>query len=514
MAGRQNAARKGLVYRFLDLVETVGNMLPHPATLFALFAFGVIIGSGILASLDYVATHPTTGESIVAVSLLNGDGLRRIMTTMVRNFTGFVPLGAVLVAMLGVGVAEGSGLLSAALRALVLSAPKRLITMVVVFSGVLSNAASEAGYVILIPLAAIVFMAVGRHPLVGLAAAFAGVSGGYSANLVLGTVDPLLSGITEEVAQIIDPSYAVNPACNYYFMVASTFLVTVLGTWVTEKIVEPRFAGEEAEGEQPTVEALRPEERRGLKVAGGVTLAMIALLLLAVVPEGAVLRNPETGGVLHSPFLNGIVPIILLGFLIPGLAYGLATRSIRNDTDVVNQMGKQMSSLGVYIVLVFFAAQFVAYFAWTNIGLITAIQGATLLKSIGLTGIPLIISFVVVAALMNLFMGSASAKWAVMAPIFVPMFMLLGYTPELTQTAYRIGDSTTNVITPMMSYFALIVAFGQKYKKDCGIGTIVALMLPYTIAFLIGWAIFLLAWMLLDIPVGPGAGLYLPAGTP
>jgi aminobenzoyl-glutamate transport protein len=239
------------------------------------------------------------------------------------------------------------------------------------------------------------------------------------------------------------------------------------------------------------------------------TLLFLVLLLLAVVPESGVLRDPKTGDILHSPFLSGIVALIFFMFLLPGLAYGIATRSLGNDTDVVNAMGKAMSNLGVYIVLVFCAAQFVAYFSWTNLGIITAIRGAELLKSIGLTGIPLIVSFVFVAALLNLFMGSASAKWAIMAPIFVPMFMLLGYTPELTQAAYRVGDSTTNVITPMMSYFALIVAFAQKYKKDSGIGTIIAMMLPYTVIFLIGWSLFLVGWLLLELPVGPGAGLYL-----
>lgn len=501
--------RKNLFSRALDLVERVGNALPHPATLFALFAASVVIGSGIVAALDFTAVHPSTGKEIVPVSLLNGDGLRRIITSMVSNFTGFVPLGTVLVAMLGVGVAEGSGLLTAALRALVLSAPRRLITVVVVFAGILSNAASEAGYVILIPLGAVIFLAFGRHPLAGLAAAFAGVSGGYSANLVLGTVDPLLAGITEEMAKIIDPTYKVNPAANYYFMFASTFLITVLGTFVTEKIVEPRL-GKYTGGERGiAMDKLKPEEKRGLKIAGAVVLACAALLGIATIPEGAVLRNPETGDILHSPFLNGIVTIIFLVFLLPGVAYGLATGSLRNDTAVINFMGKSMSGLGVYIVLVFFAAQFVAYFQWTHLGLITAIKGAELLKSIGLTGIPLILSFILVASIMNLFMGSSSAKWAVMAPIFVPMFMLLGFTPELTQAAYRIGDSATNVITPMMSYFALIIAFAQKYAKDAGIGTIIATMLPYSIVFLIGWSLFLVAWLSLDMPVGPGAGLYL-----
>lgn len=503
------APTKNVLYRMLDFIEVVGNALPHPATLFALFAAAVVVGSAIVGSLDLTATHPSTGKEIVPVSLLNGDGVRRMVTSVVTNFTGFVPLGTVLVAMLGVGVAEGSGLLTAALRTLVLAAPRRLITLVVVFAGVLSNAASEAGYVILIPLGAVIFHAFGRHPLAGLAAAFAGVSGGYSANLVLGTVDPLLAGITQEMARIIDPTYTVNPAANYYFMAASTFVITILGTLVTEKIVEPRLGQYTGEEESLAMEGLKPEERRGLKIAAFTVLLFAGLLAIATIPEGAVLRNPETGDLLHSPFLNGIVTIIFLVFLLPGVAYGIATRSIRNDTDVIKAMGKSMSGLGVYIVLVFFAAQFVAYFSWTNLGIITAIKGAELLKAIGLTGIPLILCFIVVASLMNLFMGSSSAKWAVMAPIFVPMFMLLGFTPELTQAAYRIGDSATNVITPMMSYFALIIAFAQKYTKDAGIGTIIATMLPYSIIFLIGWSLFLIAWISLDIPVGPGAGLYL-----
>lgn len=501
--------KKTLLNRFLDVVEWGGNKLPHPATLFALFAVSVVVASAVFSALDYVALHPSTGKEIHPVNLLTGDGVRRMVTSMVTNFTGFIPLGTVLVALLGVGVAEGSGLLTTALRALVLSAPRRIITLVVVFSGIMSNAASEAGYVILIPLAGVVFHAFGRHPLAGMAAAFAGVSGGYSANLVLGTVDPLLSGITEEVAKIIDPHYTVNPAANYYFMIASTFLLTTLGTFVTEKIVEPRLGPYKGDAPEGTMDPLRPEEKRGLKIAGLAMLGFALLVAVGVLPEGAVLRDPVSGGVLNSPFLSGIVTIIFLFFLVPGIAYGLATRSIKNDSDAVNAMAKAMSGLGGYIVLVFFAAQFVAYFGWTNLGLISAIKGAEFLQTIGLTGIPLILSFILVAAFMNLFMGSASAKWAVMAPIFVPMFMLLGYSPELTQAAYRVGDSVSNIITPMMAYFALIVAFVQKYVKDAGIGTIIAVMLPYTIVFLLAWSIFLVVWMELGIPVGPGAKLYL-----
>jgi len=429
---------------------------------------------------------------------------------MVTNFTGFAPLGTVLVAMLGIGAMEGSGLIGSALRLMVLSAPKRLLTFVIVFAGVLSNTASEIGYVLLVPLAGIIFLGAGRHPIAGLAAAFAGVSGGYSANLLLGTVDPLLSGLSEEAARIIDPEYHVNPACNYYFMVASTFIIATLGTWVTEKIVVPRLGTYEGDEKREEIRSISPAERKGLWYALAAGLLFTILLLWGTVPAEGFLRNPETGGLLRSPFLSGIVAFIFIGGSMVGIAYGIGAGTIRNDADVMKGMGKSISALGTYMVLVFFAAQFVAYFNWSNIGLIVAVKGAEGLKASGLGGVPLMLSFVVLSAFINLFMGSASAKWAVMAPVFIPMFMLLGYTPELTQTAYRIGDSTSNIIAPMMSYFALIVAFFERYDERSGIGTVVATMLPYTVFFMLGWAVLLMAWMLLGLPVGPGAALRLP----
>ncbi len=502
-------ARRTAIDRFLDIVETVGNKLPHPATLFLMLALGVVLLSGLLSALDLTAVHPGTGKTIEVVNLLSGDGLRRIVTSLVVNFTSFAPLGTVLVALLGIGIAEGSGLLGTAIRALVLAAPKRLITAVVVFAGVLSNAAGEAGYVILIPLGATIFAAFGRHPLAGLAAGFAGVSGGYSANVLLGTVDPLLAGISTEAAHILDPGYVVNPAANYYFMAASTLLITILGTLVTERIVEPRLGRYDGAGGM--LEPLSPEERRGLRVAGVALVAVVGLLLWTLLPEDGLLRDPKTGSILHSPFLSGIVAILFFVSLVPGIAYGWATKSIRNDSDVVNAMSKAMSTMGSYIVLVFFAAQFVAFFNWTHIGMIVAIDGAQGLKAIGLTGIPLIVAFIIISALINLSMGSASAKWAIMAPVFVPMFMLLGYSPELTQVMYRVGDSVTNVITPMMTYFALIITFMQQYRPNAGIGTLISLMMPYSLAFLIGWTIFLLLWLAFGIPVGPGAPLSYPA---
>jgi aminobenzoyl-glutamate transport protein len=500
---------------FLTTVERVGNALPHPATLFALFAVGVVFVSGIASMFDLVVKHPGTGAEIRAVSLMTLSGLHRILTGLVTNYTNFAPLGTVLVAMLGVGVMEGSGLIGASLRQLVLAAPPRLLTFAIVFAGVLSNMASEIGYVLLVPLAGIIFLGAGRNPMAGMAAGFAGVSGGYSANLLLGTVDPLLAGLSEEAARIVDPGYHVNPACNYYFMSVSTFLISFLGTWVTEKIIVPRLGAYTGDEKREEATALTADERRGLRFAlvGAIVFTVFlvwsALPLETFIPGSGFLRDPKTGDLLRSPFMSGIVAFIFFGGALVGVAYGVGARTIKNDKDVMKGMGKVMSTLGSYMVLVFFAAQFVAFFNWTNLGLIVAVEGAEALKASGLGAIPLVVSFVFLSAFINLFMGSASAKWAVMAPVFVPMFMLLGYTPELTQAAYRIGDSATNIISPMMSYMALIIAFFERYDKKAGLGTVVATMLPYTTIFLIGWVLLLVVWMLLGLPVGPGAGLYL-----
>jgi aminobenzoyl-glutamate transport protein len=512
--------------RFLNFVEWLGNLLPHPVTLFALFALGVVVFSGLAGWLEWSVADPrpegARGRSptgmIEAVSLMNADGLRRIVENLVSNFVGFVPLGTVLTAMLGVGVAEKSGLISAGIRAMVLKAPARLLTVAIVFTGVISNTASEAGYVILVPLAGVIFLAVGRHPIAGMAAAFAGVSGGYSANLLIGTVDPLLAGITQEAAQLIDPDYLVHPAVNWYFMFVSTFLITGVGTWVTHRIVEPKLGpydpthAEKGVADNRTMEPLTPLERRGLFWAGVAVLGVCALLALAVVPEWGVLRNPETGDVLNSPFLRGMVALIFVFFLIPGVVYGRVTGSMKNDRDVIDGMAGAMSTLGLYIVLVFFAAQFVAFFGWTNLGGITAVVGADLLRTMGLDGplAPLVfIPFILMCCFVNLMLGSASAQWAVTAPIFVPMLMLIGFSPEVIQAAYRIGDSTTNIITPMMSYFGLILAFAARYDRNLGIGTIVATMLPYTIAFIVGWIALFYLWVFgLGLPVGPEAPTY------
>ena len=513
----ENTRKRGAADRFLDIVERVGNALPDPTTLFALSALAVIVLSGIAAQFDLAVAHPTTGEVIHPVSLLSVDGLHRILTGLVTNFTSFAPLGTVLVALIGIGVAEVSGLIGAVMRLLVLKSPRALLTPVVVFCGVLSNAASEVGYVLLVPLAALIFKAAGRHPVLGLAAAFAGVSGGYSANFVLGTIDPLLAGLSQEAARIIDPTYTVSPAANYYFMFVSTFLITALGWWVTEKLVAPRMeaeGGAELDGDggedaEEAVKPLAPEEKRGLAYASVAFAVMTGLVLWGLLPADGFLRDPETGGVLHSPFLKGIVAMIFFYGVGLGVAYGIGAGTVRSDRDVIKGMSQQMSTLGGYMVLVFFAAQFVAFFNWTNLGLIFAVEGAQVLKSAGLHQVPLLLTFILLSAIINLVMGSASAKWALMAPVFIPMFMLLGYPPELIQIAYRVGDSVTNVISPMMSYFALIIAFVQRYVSKAGIGTLVSLMLPYSITFLIGWSIMFVIWLMLGWPVGPGAPVTL-----
>jgi aminobenzoyl-glutamate transport protein len=541
---------------FLKFVEWLGNLLPHPVTLFAIFALGVILISGIAEFFNVWVEDPrpegARGRSpdgrIYAISLMNADGLRMIVENLVTNFTGFAPLGTVLVALLGVGVAERSGLIRAGIRGVVLAAaavrpvrpeirpemplfrrmgrrvvgwygrllePKLLVTTAVVFSGIISNTASELGYVVLVPLGAVIFMSMGRHPLAGLAAAFAGVSGGYSANLFIGTIDPLLAGLTQEAAQLIAGDYLVHAAVNYYFMAVSVPLITIMGVVATLKFVEP-LLGEydpaiamEDLTDEGELDPLTRAERRGLFWAFVSLVFFLGLLLLTIIPEWGVLRNPETGEQLNSPFFRGIVTFIFVGFIIPGVVFGRVTGSMKGDRDIVEGMAQAMSTLGLYIVIVFFAAQFVAFFGWTNLGQIVAVTGAEFLDDIGLTGPAVFIGFIFISGFVNLMLGSASAQWAVTAPIFVPMLMLTGYSPEVIQAAYRIGDSVTNIVTPMMSYFGLILAFANRYDRNLGIGTVISMMIPYSVLFFLGWMALFYVWVFgFGLPVGPGAPTY------
>ncbi len=505
----KTARKTSFFQKFLNIVEKTGNALPHPATLFLLFAVATLIISWIGSMLGWAVKHPGNGEELSVHNLLSTEGLHFILEHTVTNFTDFAPLGIVLVAMLGIGIAERSGLIAVVIRQMVLSAPKHLLTFVLVFSGIVSNLASDVGYVLLIPMAGIIFQAVGRHPVAGMAAAFSGVSGGFSANLVLGTIDPLLAGLSEEAAHIIDPSYHVNPTANYYFMLASTFLISFSGTWVTEKIVEPRLNKlhpyKETEAEE--VHPLTKLEKKGLIRATLVIAGVLGVILWGTIPADGFFRGAD-GSVLKSPLLEGVVTLLFVSAGLSGMAYGFTVGIFKNDSDVMKGMSESMKTLSMYIVLVFFAAQFVAYFKESNLGIIAAVEGAAALKAADLNIYVLMILFIIFAASINMLMGSASAKWAIMAPVFIPVFMLMGYSPELSQVVFRIGDSVTNIISPMMSFFALIIAYFQKYDKESGIGTIISTMLPYSFVFFILWSILLMAWIYFGIPLGPDAGLY------
>lgn len=517
---KSNKKNKVSLYnRWLGGIEAVGNSLPHPIALFAVFALGIVVLSAICSMLGISATGELIVDgklqetTVTAVSLLSKEGLTYMLTNAVSNFTSYAPLGVVLIAMLGVGVAEQSGLINTLLKSAVKITPAKLITPAVVFLGVMSNIASDAGYVILIPLGAMIFRAYGRHPMAGLAAAFSGVSGGYSANLLIGSLEPMLAGITQTATSIIDPSYEVSVMGNYFFLIVSTFLITILGTFVTNKIVEPRlgkFEGEVVEEEDTSLTVVTDLEKKGLKRAGIAALLYVLIIVLACLPADSFMRN-ENGAIFGNPastFLNSIVVLITFLFMIPGIAYGKTVGTFTKQNGVCSAMSKSMSSMGSFLALAFVSAQFINYFNYTKLGTIIALSGANFLQETNIGLIPLIIIFVAFSAFMNLFMGSASAKWNILAPVFVPMFMLLGYSPELCQLAYRIGDSCTNVITPMMTYFAVIITFAQRYDKKAGMGTITATMLPYSIVFLIFWTLMLVVWLWIGLPIGVDTGIF------
>lgn len=512
----QTSSPSKLVQIF-SAVERMGQRLPDPLTLFFIMAGLVVLVSALFvgASAEVVQR---TGDvvNLEVKSLLTFDGIRWMLLSTVDNFIAFAPLGPVLTVMIGIGVAERTGLISMGLRVLVTKVPDQLLTATVVFAGVMSSMAADAGYVVLTPLGALLFASVKRHPLAGLAAAYAGVSGGFSANLLITGLDPMLSALTQQAAQSLDPSYSMNPACNYYFMVASTFMITIVGTMVTTRIVEPMLGTwdpslgdgiDASESHEPGAEEARAF---GIAMGVGVILA-IGILLLGVIP-GAPLHDeiPEGAPAVNAlnSFFSAIEILVTIGFIIPGIIYGVLTKSIKSDKDLGKMMSDTMSSMGAYVVLAFVAGQFVAYFNWTNLGAITAVKGAGVLEAVGLKGGFLLIAFLFVASTMNFLVGSASAKWAFMAPIFVPMLMQMGLSPEATQAAYRVGDSITNIISPLMPYLPIIIVFAQKYDRKAGIGTILAAMLPYSIAYLIVWTFMLLGWVYANIPLGPGASAF------
>lgn len=519
MSNQKKETKGGFFKRVLDKIEVIGNKLPQPVTLFAILMGVVLLLSWIFGGVSVVkpGTGGATGlpeEFIVVENLLNKNGFQRIFTNMVDVFAEFPPLGLVLVVMLGIGVAEHTGMIAVALKVFVTKVPNYLITFSIVVAGMVSSVAADAGYVVLIPMGAALFLGMGRHPLAGIGAAFAGVSGGFGANFLPTGLDPMIAAFTEPAANLIDPSYTVNPLSNWYLMAASVPVVGLAGTWVTEKILVPRLGKYTPQGDLPELEAgnnVTPQEKRALKWSMLSVLAILALVAVMIIPENGLLRgeiDPVKGTASFQPFYDSLVPVMFIIFFVAGLVYGIVAKTIKGDKDVSDMTAKSMSTMGLYIVIAFVAAQFVAYFNWSNLGSVLAVKGSDLLNTIGFTGIPLMVAFILIASLVNLVMGSASAKWALLAPIFVPMLMLMGYSPEVTQAAYRIGDSYSNILTPLLPYFPLVIVFAQKYDKTAGIGTLISMMLPYAIAFMIARIPMFIVWIWLGLPLGIEGPIY------
>ncbi|WP_333607867.1 AbgT family transporter [Arsukibacterium sp.] len=517
--------KNGWMNRALNTIEVVGNKLPDPAVLFALLMVIVWGLSWLLSGVTFNELHPRTGESIQIINLLSGSALTQFSSNIVTTFVNFPPLGVVLVAMLGLGVAEYTGFINAGLRSILSVTPRMLLTPVLIAVGILSHVAVDAGYVLVIPLGAVIFYAAGRHPLAGIAAAFAGVSGGFSATFfVPSSLDPLLAGMTEVSAQILDPSVTVNSLNNYFFTTASTALIILIGWFLTDKVIEPRLKATKVDGDTSQMikmDALTPQERKGLRAASFSMLLMMVLLVLSVLPENTpwaaapadVAEGMNPLLVNAAPLMKSIVTLIFVFFLVPGIVYGYVSGSVQNHRDVIKGMSHAMSGMGYYIVMAFFCALFLYAFNQSNLGVLMAVKGANALKAMGLPLAMTLVGIVFLSGLVNLVVGSASAKWALIGAIMVPMLMELGISPDLTQAAYRVGDSSTNIITPLLPYFPLIVVFCQKYVKGSGIGTLVALMLPYSIVMLLLWTAFLLGFWAFDIPLGFGASYqYIPGG--
>lgn len=499
--------KQGFVSRALGTVERVGNKLPDPAVLFFYLIIAVWVLSAIFSFFG-VSVQVSEENTIAVKNLMTGKAFAQFFSEMVTIFTGFHPLGVVLVAMLGVGVADYSGYINSGLRLMLNVTPKSLLTPMVIFVGIVSHTAADAGYVLVIPLAGIIFHAAGRHPLAGIAAAFAGVSGGFSANFIPSSIDPLLQGFTQTAAQIADKDIILNPLNNWYFTSASTALIVVLGWIITEKIVEPRLQNtklDEIEEDTTTnsMGEINVKERRAFRIASSVMVFLLIGLFFWAYPADSSLRN-EAGDLTgpKAALMAAIVSVIFVVFVVPGIIYGFLAGTYNSSSDVVKSMSKAMSSMSYYMVLAFFCAIFIRAFNDSNMGAILAIKGAGVIKAMNLGAGASIVLVILLTAFVNLFIGSASAKWGLLAPILVPMFMSLGISPDFTQAAYRVGDSVSNIITPLMVYFPLIVIFCQKYVKNTGIGSLSAMMLPYSIIFTIAWTIFLLLYWQFGFQLG------------
>ncbi|MDX6151889.1 AbgT family transporter [Marinococcus sp. PL1-022] len=500
--------KKSLFMKFLDGVERAGNKLPHPFMLFVYLAAAVILISSVVGWAGVSFEDPQNGETVAVQPLISEEGLEYILSSMLDNFTGFAPLGLVLVMMLGIGLAQKVGLMETFMTSVILKAPKKLVTYAVIGTGIIGNLASDAAFVIIPPLAAMVFYALGRHPLAGIAAGFAGVGAGFTANVIITGTDALLSGITTEAAQTVNENVTVTPVDNWYYMIASVPMLMIVGAWLTEKVIEPRLGTYDGSYSDGTVlgnqiEEITPERFRGMRNAGIAGAVYLVLIAIMVVPANGLLRG-ENGAIVDSPFISNIVPLILFFFIIVAIAYGVTTKVINSTSDVPEFMAQSMKDMAGYITLIFAAAQFIAYFEWTNLSSYMAVSGAEFLTAADFSGLPVVVGFILLAGVLNMFIFSGSAQWALMAPIFIPLFMYLDYNPAYIQLAYRLADSTTNVITPLNPYVPMILAFMKQYDHRAGFGTLFSIMLPYTLVFLTLWIIMFIVWNLLGLPIGPG----------
>jgi aminobenzoyl-glutamate transport protein len=502
--------RKTFMQKVLDGVERVGNKVPHPAVIFVILIGIVIVLSHILylmgVKVAYEVINPDTHKiekmTTMARSLLTVDGIRFMYTGVVQNFMNFQAVGVIIVAMVGVGVAEEAGLVNALIRKLVIVSPPWALTYILVGVGIMSSLAADAGYLVLIPLAAAAFISVGRHPLAGLAAGFAAVAGVFLANVFIVPVDGILTGITNDAIHIVDPTKNISLTANFWFSTASVIVMGIVVALITDRIIEPRLGA--YEGDHPVESAeMTAEETRGLRFAFWGLIGVLVFIALLVAPPGAPLRNPETGAIIgNSPFMNSLIVSIALLFLATGAAYGIGAGTVKGTNDIVNAMIKAISGLGGLIFLLLVISQFLAYFNYTNMTTLAALSLADILQAMNLDALWLLLGFIIVVFVLDLIITGAIPKWALFAPVFVPLLMRLNVTPEAVLAAYRVGDSPINAITPLNAYFALVVTFCQKYQKGAGVGTVVALMLPYVLVLMVVWTIFFAVWHLLGIPWG------------
>jgi aminobenzoyl-glutamate transport protein len=499
--------------RLLDVVERVGNKAPHPGVLFLLLLVGVAVLSHVLwrlgISVTYERINPETHAvemvSTAVRSLFSADGIRFIFTSVVPNFINFGPVGIIIVAMIGVGLAERAGLIQALIHKIVAVAPRWAMTAIIVTLGVLSSIASDAGYLVLIPLGATAFFSLGRHPLAGLAAAFAGVAAAFGANFLVKPIDGILADMTTDAIHIVDPAQSIGLTANFYFGVASSVVLIVVCTLVTNWIVEPRLGAYQGDSPLDGKQGLTSEQARGLKFAGWTLAAFVSLIAALTLPMGAPLRNPETGAIVGgSPFMDSLVFLIMLAFLTTGLAFGIGARTVQSSQDAIEAITKTLADLGGLLFLFFVISQFVAYFNFSNIGTVLAVRLADALKHANLNSVTLLVAFLIIGLVMSIPVPNILPKWAILAPVFVPLFLKLGVAPDVVLAAYRVSDSPPNVINPLLPHFALVVGFAQRWQKDAGVGTVIAMMLPYAVVTFLAWTLLFFAWYVFKVPFGPG----------